>query len=146
MGIIDNLENLAAERMPKVRQHQPVADVPEVAVAGHIVEPRVFVPRVIAPPPTSQPAPCPACTSPAYWQSTYNDRLWCSICDPWPSLSLVRQRWAVVVMTSEPGKPLAWERWEDGPHLELRKGLAVNCPGGRREVEAVEAVGKDGAV
>lgn len=96
--------------------------------------------------PAEPPAPCDACQSPAFWHSVYGGDLRCSVCNPWPSLSLVRQRWAVVVMTSEPGKPLAWERWEDGPHLELRKGLAVNCPGGRREVEAVEAVGKDGAV
>ena len=134
MGIIDNLENLAAGRALKANPQPPVADVSVLRVVARPAPPPAL------PPPSNPPAPCPACTSPAFWQSAYDDRLRCSICNPWPSLSLVRQRWAVVVAVSEPGKPFAWERWEDGPHLELRQSLAVNCHGGRK----VEAAGKDG--
>ena len=47
--------------------------------------------------PTEPAAPCPVCHSPTYWRSAYGGPLRCAVCDEWPSLAMVGERWTVVL-------------------------------------------------
>ena len=39
--------------------------------------------------------PCPDCHSPTFWRSAYGGLLRCAVCDPWPSLAMVGERWTI---------------------------------------------------
>lgn len=45
--------------------------------------------------PTEPAARCPSCGSPTFWRSAYGGGLHCAVCDPWPSLAMVGERWTI---------------------------------------------------
>lgn len=54
----------------------------------------------------SEPAvPCAACSSPTAWRSAYGGQLRCAVCEPWPSLAMVGERWTLYV---RPGGAFEW--------------------------------------
>jgi hypothetical protein len=47
--------------------------------------------------PTESSTPCAVCHSPTFWRSAYGGSLRCAVCDPWPSLAMVGERWTIVL-------------------------------------------------
>lgn len=47
--------------------------------------------------PLESAIPCATCHSPTFWRSAYGGPLRCAVCDPWPSLAMVGERWTIVV-------------------------------------------------
>lgn len=48
--------------------------------------------------PLEPAAPCPTCRSPHFWRSAYGGELHCAVCDPWPSLAMVGERWTIYTL------------------------------------------------
>ena len=45
--------------------------------------------------PTESPAACHECGCPSFWRSAYGGPLRCAVCEPWPTVAMVGERWAV---------------------------------------------------
>jgi uncharacterized Zn finger protein (UPF0148 family) len=45
--------------------------------------------------PTEPAEPCPVCRCPIWWRSAYGGELRCAVCDEWPSLAMVGERWTL---------------------------------------------------
>ena len=39
--------------------------------------------------------PCAVCRCPTFWRSAYGGELRCAVCDEWPSLAMVGERWTL---------------------------------------------------
>lgn len=76
--------------------NQILEDVPRaVAVVVGKPQPAVVNAQVDVAP--EEPAiPCLECWSPEFWRLRYGGPLRCSVCEPWPSRSLIGERWAIV--------------------------------------------------
>jgi hypothetical protein len=50
-------------------------------------------------PENNQPAepatPCADCRCPTFWRSAYGGPLRCAVCEPWPSMAMVGERWTI---------------------------------------------------
>jgi len=56
--------------------------------------------------PTEPPAPC-SCGCPTFWRSAYGGPLRCAVCEPWPSIAMVGERWT---LWTRPDGGVAWTR------------------------------------
>ena len=45
--------------------------------------------------PVEPAEPCPVCRCPTFWRSAYGGELRCAVCDEWPSLAMVGERWTL---------------------------------------------------
>lgn len=66
-------------------------------VLGPAIDPTKFPPE--------EPRLCPVCGCHGFWRSIYDLTLRCGECSPWPSRSLVRDVWLVVLL---PGGEHDW--------------------------------------
>ena len=45
--------------------------------------------------PAEPAVPCADCRCPTFWRSAYGGPLRCAVCEPWPSLEMVGERWTI---------------------------------------------------
>lgn len=93
-------------------------------------------------PPAEPLCPCLDCWSPTFWRSAYGGPLRCAVCEPWPSLSLVGERWTLYKL---PDRTLTWvpclrrgERTTDRPPLAGRPDELPGWTARETEDEDVE--------
>jgi hypothetical protein len=90
MGLLNKIRTEHAAPAAKTTPAQSPAAVDANSLDGMPLEPAV---------------PCTTCHSPTFWRSAYGGPLRCAVCDPWPSLAMVGERWTIVV---RPDGTLAW--------------------------------------
>lgn len=99
MGILStirkNLEHAGEKKFEAGEEKKSAEEIPRVKKS----EPLFFDP------PADPPCVCLECWSPTFWRSRYGGALRCAICEPWPSLALVGERWTLY---TQPGGSLAW--------------------------------------
>ena len=81
--------------------------------------------------PAEPATPCPDCRCPTFWRSAYGGLLRCAVCEPWPSLAMVGERWTIYGV---PGSTLVWVP-------ALRRGERATT---RQEASQVPQNGSDG--
>jgi hypothetical protein len=70
--------------------------------------------------PTEPAVACPTCQSPTFWRSAYGGPLRCAVCEEWPSLAMVGERWTIRMGV---GGVLVWE-----PCLRRGERLRIDEP------------------
>ena len=83
MGLLNKIRNEHAAPVPKTPPLEAITTLDETRRSGE---------------PLEHPTPCPSCGSPTFWRSAYGGDLRCAVCDPWPSLAMVGERWTIYTM------------------------------------------------
>ena len=89
-GLLNKIRN---EHTAPATKTPPTDDI--ATVDGNILDGKPIEPA----------APCPTCHSPTFWRSAYGGELRCAVCDPWPSLAMVGERWTIY---TRPDGSLVW--------------------------------------
>lgn len=83
--------------------------------------------------PVEPAVPC-SCGCPTFWRSAYGGPLRCAVCEPWPSLAMVGERWTIWM---RPDATLAWTR-------AIRPGERASVPAAVLDGLATDADRDDG--